>query len=86
MRKCDPQTGLGGMSTDWSRYSTPEESRQSAREPAVTGVVEMTVADVRAIPEQTVEHTPIQNHPDPSILDNRAHTDVFGPKEEDPEI
>jgi hypothetical protein len=82
----DPQTGQGGMSTDWSRYSTPEESRQRAREPAVNGVVELSVTDVRGIPEQTVVHTPIQNHPDPGIPDNRAHTDVIGPKEEDPEI
>jgi hypothetical protein len=47
----DLLTGRGGMSTDWSRYSTPEESRRRARDPAVNGVVEMTVADVRAIPE-----------------------------------
>jgi hypothetical protein len=32
-----------------------------------------------------VEHTPIQNHPDTRIKYNRAHADVFGPKD-DPEI
>ncbi|MEA2595027.1 MAG: hypothetical protein QOF01_1496 [Thermomicrobiales bacterium] len=82
----DPLTGRGGMSTDGNRYSTPEESRQRAREPEANGVVELAVVDVRAIPEQIVEHTPIQNHPDPGVPDNRAHTDVCGPKEEDPEI
>ena len=82
----DPSAGRAGMSTDWSRYSTPQESRQRARDPAVNGVIEMTVADVRAIPDQVVEHTPIQDHPDPNVRDNRAHADVFGPKEDDPEI
>lgn len=76
----DPHTGRAGMSTDWSRYSTPEETRGRASNPAVNGVIETTVSDVRAIPDQMVEHTPIQNHPDPKIKDNRSHTDVFGPK------
>jgi hypothetical protein len=69
-----------------SLLGTPEESRRRARIPDLNGVIELAVGDVRAIPEQVVEHTPIQNHPDPNIADNRAHSDGFGPKEEDPEI
>lgn len=60
------------MSTDWAKYSTPEESRNRANRPEDNGVVEMRVGDVRAIPGLTVEHTPIPL--------NRSHTDVFGPK------
>jgi hypothetical protein len=82
----DPMTGRAGISTDWNRYWTTEDARQRARDPAVNAVIEMTVGGVRAIPDQIVEHTPIQNHPDPYVRDNRAHADVFGPKEEAPEI
>jgi hypothetical protein len=82
----DPETGReGGMSTDWSRYSTPQETRERAKDPAINGVIEMTVGDVLAIPttpKQKVLHTPIQNHPNPEIKDNRAHTDVLGPKDD----
>jgi len=64
-----------GMSTDWSNYSTPEETMR--RKLAVTpawrgGVIQMLVGDVRRIPRQTVEHAPLP--------DNRAHTNVKGPK------
>jgi hypothetical protein len=78
----DPRTNRAGMSTDWSRYSTPEETRDRAKDPTINGVIESTASDVRAIPEQIVEHTPIQNHPDPEVRDNQAHTDVFGPKDD----
>lgn len=68
----------GAMSTDWSKYSTPEESRARARIPEKNGIVVLGVGEVRGIPGLWVEHTP-----DP-ILNNRAHTDVGGPKE--PEV
>ena len=74
----------GGMSTDWARYSTPEETRQRARRPQDNAVVAMNVGQVRAIPGQTVQHSPIFGHSD--LPDNRAHTDVFGSKEQDPEV
>lgn len=64
-----------GMSTDWSRYSTPEQTRDRRRNPKDNLVVQMEVGRVRSIPGQSVEHTP--------LLENRAHTDVFGVK--DPE-
>ncbi|MBI2925245.1 MAG: hypothetical protein HYY24_06020 [Verrucomicrobia bacterium] len=62
-----------GMSTDWSNYSTPEETKKRATNPAWRGgVIQMGVGDVRKIPHQTVVHAPLP--------DNRAHTNVKGPK------
>jgi len=63
----------GGMSTDWEKYSTAQQSRNRATsDPSRNGVISLIVKDVRDIPYQTVEH-------DPSI-DNRAHTNVLGEK------
>lgn len=80
----DEQSGRPGMSTDWSKYATAEECRARARRPSDNGVIELRVGQVRQIPGQTVEHTPIQGRS--GFPDNRAHTDVFGPKEDDPEV
>lgn len=62
------------MSTDWEKYSTPEESRARARTPADNAIVSLLTGGVRKIPPLRVEHSP-----DPE-LNNRAHTDVFGNK------
>jgi len=59
------------MSTDWSKYSTPEESLQRANSPEDNRIVEMNVGDVRTIP-LTVNHAPDY------MKMNRAHTSVFG--------
>jgi len=61
------------MSTDWSKYSTPEATLGRARKPEDNGVVEMLVGSVRAISTLVVEHTPLP--------ENRAHTEVFGNKD-----
>lgn len=64
-----------GMSTDWSKYSTAEQTRLRAQNPAWKGgVIQMVVGDVRKLPRQTVEHSPLP--------DNRSHTNVKGPKKE----
>jgi len=72
-----------GMSTDWEKYSSAEECRQKAnqsgKQPANYAVVQMRVGEVRGIPEQSVVHSPIN---EPPII-NRAHTDVFGEKDEE---
>jgi hypothetical protein len=81
----DP-TGQRGMSTDWSRYATPEETRRRGRRhpPSANGVVSLRVGSVRAIPLQRVEHTPIFRDPeDPDHPNNRSHCDVLGPKSKD---
>ena len=70
-----PDGGRAGMSTDWSRYSSPEETRlRTDRNPDNYGVVEMIVGVARSIPGVAVEHTPRP--------ENRAHTDVFGDKKD----
>jgi hypothetical protein len=61
-----------GMSTDWSKYSTPIETQQRASEPAANGVVSWRVVYVRSI-GQSVNHTPRP--------ENRAHADVIGAKD-----
>ena len=73
-----PDEASGAMSTDWSKYATPEETRTRARRPELNAVIELVVGEVRAIPQQVVRHAPIQDHP--VLPDNRAHTDVAGPK------
>jgi hypothetical protein len=67
-----------GMSADWDKYSTPEQSRQRAKMPNDNAVVELNVGDVRHIPDQNVEHTPSKK--------NRSHTDVTGEKDEEVRI
>lgn len=68
-----------GMSTDWSYYATPQETRkrviQFDKSPGDFAVIKMLVAEVRAIEDQIVEHTPDRKNI------NRAHTDVFGEKD-----
>ena len=63
-----------GMSTDWEKYTTPDETQQRARTPADNAVIQLLCGDIRNIPGQTVVHTPNRE------LNNRAHTDVFGEK------
>jgi hypothetical protein len=75
-----PSEHTGAMSTDWCKYSTPEDTRCRAKKPEMNGVGQLLVSEVEDIPGQIVEHTPLQN--DPAIPDNRAHTDVKGPKED----
>jgi len=69
----------GGMSTDWSEYSTPEETLQRATSKVEDNVViQMEVGKVRKIPNQIIEHTPQD--------DNRAHTEIFGEKDEEARV
>ena len=74
-----PKKG-GSMSTDWSRYATPEQTRNRAMRsgPENNAVLALGVGAVRAIPNQIVRHVPVCG--DQEVPDNRAHTDVFGPK------
>jgi hypothetical protein len=68
----------GGMSTDWDKYSTPQDTLNRAREPKNNAIIEMNVGDIRSIPNQTVQHCPCP--------ENRAHTNVIGNKHTDPEV
>ena len=60
-----------GMSTDWSNYSTPQQTRLRAvsKPPSHYGVLWLRTGSVRAL-ELKVTHTP-----EPA---NRAHADVTG--------
>ena len=70
------QTGVfrpqgDGMSGNWNRYATAEETKQQAKNnPDDNAVVSLPVGGIRQIPDLRVEHTP-----EPS---NRAHSEVFG--------
>ncbi len=68
------------MSTDWSRDATPAQTRNRAARsaPADNAILALAVGGVRAIPDQSVVHSAISG--DPELPDNRAHCDVFGPK------
>lgn len=46
------------MSVDWSKYSTPAETQRREGNAAENAVVNLSVAEVRRIPGQTVEHAP----------------------------
>ncbi len=74
----------GGMSTDWDRYATPHDTRARARRPHENAVIAMNAGQIRTIPDQSIQHSPISGHAD--VPDNRAHTDIHGPKEQDPEV
>lgn len=67
-----------GMSTDWSKYATPEETRSRHKSPLDNAVVAFLVGDVRIIPGQGVEHSPLP--------ENRAHTDITGDKDEEARV
>lgn len=73
-------TRADGMSTDWEKYSTPEECQARARTPRDNAVIILPVAEVRKIAGQTVEHTPIYEPLSDQPIFNRAHADVFGEK------
>ena len=64
-----------GMSADWNKYSTPEETRQRAPKPDDNGVVQMIVGELRKVPRVRVEHAPDLE------TRNRAHAEVYGPDE-----
>ena len=75
--------GVAAMSTDWSKYCNPEgtQLRARRRSPSDYGVISLGVGEVLTIPHQAVSHAPIFNRPEnPQDPNNRAHTNVLGPK------
>ena len=66
-----------GMSVEWAKYATPEQtrSRSDRHPPTAYGIVAMVTGVVRAIPGQRVEHEPLP--------ENQAHSEVFGEKDEE---
>ncbi|NIR52265.1 hypothetical protein GWO43_27100 [candidate division KSB1 bacterium] len=60
---------LKGMSTDWCKYSSPQECRNRARKPSDNGVVHFVTKELRYL-QLKVVHAPFRNNP--------AHTNVKG--------
>jgi hypothetical protein len=66
------QDHAGGMSTDWGKYSTAEQSRSRCKVPGDNAIIKLSVAGIRGIEKLSVVHEPLH--------DNQAHTEVFGDK------
>jgi hypothetical protein len=64
-----------GMSTDWEKYSTAEQTQCRIGPSELHGVLRMSVRAIREIPIYKVAHDP--------RCDNQAHTNVTGPKSGD---
>jgi len=61
-----------GISTDWNKYSTPEESQYRASEPEKNGIIQIKVALIRLYKNLTIVHAPLPS--------NRAHSLINGLK------
>jgi hypothetical protein len=61
-----------GISTEWNKYSTPEETRQRALDPKKNGVIKIKVEIIRQFQNFSVNHAPIPL--------NRAHSNINGLK------
>lgn len=73
----------GGMSVDWEKYSTPEETRQRARKPMDNAVVSLPVGGIRDIKIRDTQILEVTHEPD-TESPNQAHSEVFGlPEGED---
>ncbi len=59
-----------GISVDWSKYSTPNESRQRAKDPSQNGIIQIGVQAILSFRSLSVVHAPIQ--------ENRAHANILG--------
>jgi hypothetical protein len=71
-----------GMSVDWDKYSTPEQSRARSKVPADNGIVQLNTSLVRMIPGLKVTHDPVQegvvDNQGKPLSANRAHSLVKG--------
>lgn len=67
------------LSSNWAKYANAEQTKDEARlvgkDPNNYGVVELNAGEVRSIPNQEVEHVPLD--------DNQAHTQINGEKDEE---
>lgn len=70
-----------GMSVDWSRYATPEETRNRAQDPSANAVIATLVGRIREIQNLQVQHDPDYERK------NRAHSIVVElPTQGSPEL
>ena len=66
-----------GMSADWSKYATPEETRARAKTPEANAVLALGVGALREVETLSVVHEPLAEEA------NRSHSEVFGTKTEE---
>ena len=64
-----------GMSVDWDKYSSKEQTRQRAKNPAKNAVISLSVGGIRKIDKLDVAH-----RPEPG---NQAHSEVDLPTNEE---
>ena len=60
-----------GMSVNWEKYASAEETRRQARRnPEENAIIRMSVLGIRRVDDLRVEHAP--------EIANRAHSEVYG--------
>jgi hypothetical protein len=70
--------GSKGMSVDWSEYAKPIDTKNRANKPHENAVIKFTAGDARNVPNQIVEHKPVN----PPEMPNQAHSEVIGDKKD----
>ena len=60
----------GGISVDWEKYSTPEASKQRAKNPEFICIAAIQASKVRSLEALDVKHAP--------SIANRAHSNIIG--------
>jgi hypothetical protein len=56
------QDQQGGMSTDWEKYSTAEQSRNRCKIPGDNAIIKLSVAGIRSIEKLAVVHEPLPDN------------------------
>ena len=64
-----------GLSTNWSKYATAQETRDQRSIPGNFGVLQMGVGAVRNVTHN--DPLKVEHKPDPS-RNNRAHSEIMG--------
>jgi hypothetical protein len=64
-----------GMSVDWSKYATPEDTRNRARKPIDNAILAMIAGEIRSAVGLAVNHTPQP--------ENRGHSEVILPRDDE---
>lgn len=73
-----------GLSTDWSKYSGPNDSRRRGKIPSDNGVIGFQVQNLNAITGIRIQHDPLFYGPSDE-KNNRAHTNIKGVELNKPE-
>lgn len=70
-----------GLSVDWERYSTPDDTRKRAKNPELNGVVNFVAGKIRELPMNlTVNHAPLyySELATKTLIDNQSHSNING--------